>query len=106
LANPARCIARNSQSPLRSPVNTPPVRFAPWAAGAETQHDDPRGRVAEPGIGRPQYVLVAVRGPLLGRDLLAPRDQPRARPAPTTSRSSASEQLLRPIGMTPHRDRQ
>lgn len=34
-AYPARWSARYSQSPLRSPVNIRPVRFAPWAAGAK-----------------------------------------------------------------------
>ena len=47
LARPARCIARYRQSPERSPVNTRPVRLAPWAAGASPSTSDPAPRIAE-----------------------------------------------------------
>ena len=49
------CIDRNSQSPLRSPVNTRPVRFAPWAAGARPSTTIRAAGSPNPGIGRPQY---------------------------------------------------
>ena len=52
---PALCIARNSQSPLRSPVNTRPVRFAPCAAGARPSTTIRACGSPKPGIGRPQY---------------------------------------------------
>ena len=54
LASPARCRAAYSQSPLRSPVNIRPVRFAPCAAGASpTTRMRPCGSPNE-GTGRPQ----------------------------------------------------
>jgi hypothetical protein len=80
LASPARYIARNSQSPLRSPVNTRPVRFAPCAAGREAEHDDARVGVAESRDRATPVVLVAVRRPLLDRHLLTPVDEARAGP--------------------------
>jgi hypothetical protein len=55
LAKPARCMDANSTSPDRSPVNTRPVRLAPWAAGASPTIIS-RGRSApHPGTGLPQY---------------------------------------------------
>ena len=65
LARPARCIARNSQSPLRSPVNTRPVRLAPCAAGASPTTTMRAAGSPKPGTGRPQYALVPERRPLL-----------------------------------------
>ena len=80
-ANPVRCIAANRKSPERSPVNIRPVRLAPCAAGARPTTSTARVRVAE-ARHRPRPVgLVAERGPLLDADELAPRHQPRARPA-------------------------
>ena len=64
LANPARCIARYSQSPDRSPVNMRPVRLAPWAAGARPSTIDPRPQVAEARAPPAPSTLVAVRRPL------------------------------------------
>ena len=54
-ANPARYIARNNQSPLRSPVKTRPVRFAPCAAGANPSTTIAALGSPKPEIGRPQY---------------------------------------------------
>ena len=46
-ANPARCSDAKSKSPDRSPVNIRPVRFAPCAAGARPDDQQPGARVAE-----------------------------------------------------------
>ena len=54
LANPARQRARKSQSPDRSPVNTRPVRFPPWAAGARPTTTTCAPGSPNPGTGRPQ----------------------------------------------------
>ena len=54
LARPARCIARNSQSPDRSPVKTRPVRLPPWAAGARPATTTLASGSPKPVIGRPQ----------------------------------------------------
>ena len=59
-------------------MNMRPVRLAPCAAGASPSDEQPRGRVAEAGHGRPQYVLVAEGRALLARDLLAPLHEPGA----------------------------
>jgi len=53
-ANPARCSARYSQSPDRSPVNMRPVRFAPCAAGARPTTRRRASGSPKPGTGRPQ----------------------------------------------------
>lgn len=54
-ANPARCMARYNQSPLRSPVNMRPVLFAPWAAGARPITHTVACASPKPGTPRPQY---------------------------------------------------
>ena len=56
LASPTRCIDANRKSPLRSPVNTRPVRLAPWAAGARPSTTMRAAGSPKPGTGRPQYV--------------------------------------------------
>ena len=53
-ASPARCNAAKSQSPLRSPVNTRPVRLPPWAAGASPTTRISGRSAPQPAIGRPQ----------------------------------------------------
>ena len=58
-----------------------PVRLAPCAAGARPTMRDPGVGVAEPGHRPAPVVLVAEGGALVVRHLLAPRHQPRARPA-------------------------
>ncbi len=93
LASPARCIARNSQSPDRSPVNTRPVRLAPWAAGARPEHQDAGARITEAGHAATPVLLVAERGALLRRHLLTPGDQPRAPPARTHVVGQARERI-------------
>ncbi len=55
MAKPARCSAAKSQSPDRSPVNTRPVRLAPWAAGASPATSTRAAGSPNPGAGRPQY---------------------------------------------------
>ena len=73
LASPTRCI--DGEQPVAGPVTGehPPVRLAPWAAGASPTTStcglgdaEARDRAAPVG-------LVGVRRPLLARDLLAPR---------------------------------
>jgi len=54
-ASPARRIARNNHSPLRSPVNTRPVRFAPCAPGAKPSTTMRARSSPKPEIGLPQY---------------------------------------------------
>src|SRR5207244_938183 len=54
-ANPVRYRARYSQSPLRSPVNTRPVRLPPCAAGASPTTRRRSWTSQKPGTGRPQY---------------------------------------------------
>ena len=53
-ASPARCIAANSQSPERSPVNIRPVRLAPCAAGASPITTIAARGSPKPGSGRAQ----------------------------------------------------
>ena len=67
LARPARNIARISQSPLRSPVKTRPVRLPPCAAGANPTTAMRADGVAEAGYRASPVLLVAVRRPLLPR---------------------------------------
>src|SRR5690606_8263068 len=55
VASPARCNARYSQSPERSPVNILPVRFPPWAAGARPTTRIGASIGPNEGTGRPQY---------------------------------------------------
>ena len=87
LARPARCIARNSQSPDRSPVNTRPVRFAPCAAGARPSTRIARPRVAEARARRgPSTPRRGTTARFVDGHLLAPGDQARAAPAVTTRR--------------------
>ena len=52
-----------------------PVRLPPCAAGARPRISTRAAGSPKPGIGRPQYVPVAIRRPLLARDLLAPLDE-------------------------------
>ena len=75
-ANPARCSARNSQSPERSPVNIRPVRFAPCAAGARQQSRAAKTchRTSAPDD---PVVLIAKRCPLLGGNRLPPTHETR-----------------------------
>ena len=89
-ANPARCIAANSQSPDRSPVNTRPVRLPPCAAGASptTQQPGRAGR-RSPGTGRPQYSS-SRNAARFSRPRPAPATR-RAADRPGTRRSRASE---------------
>jgi hypothetical protein len=54
LANPARQSAAKIQSPLRSPVNTRPVRFPPCAAGASPTTAIRASAGPRPGTGLPQ----------------------------------------------------
>ena len=90
-ASPTRCSDANSQSPDESPVNTRPVRLPPLAAGARPTIEHRRLRVA-PARDRPAPVgLVRERRPLDLRDLLAPRDQPRAGRADRHSRVQLGE---------------
>ena len=62
-------------------MKTRPVRLPPCAAGASPSDEQARLRVAEAGDRPSPVLLVAERSALLARDLLAPRDQARARPA-------------------------
>ena len=78
LASPARCIARNSQSPLRSPVNTRPVRLAPWAAGASPSTTIRRRRVAEARHRAAPVVSSRNAARLSRATCLAPLDEARA----------------------------
>ena len=54
LASPARQSAAKIQSPLRSPVNTRPVRLPPCAAGASPTTAMRASAGPRPGTGRPQ----------------------------------------------------
>ena len=79
----SRCGASTpkSQSPERSPVKTRPVRFPPCAAGARPATSTARLRIAEAGH-RPAPVLSSRNAARFSRgDLLAPLDEPGARPA-------------------------
>ena len=78
LARPARYSAAKIQSPLRSPVNTRPVRLPPCAAGRQPDDGDPRVGRAQAGHRPAPVVPVAERRALDPRDLLPPGDQPRA----------------------------
>ena len=94
VGEPGRCIARNSQSPDRSPVNTRPVRLAPWAAGARPEHQDPCAVGSpKPGTPRPQYSWSRKAARFSTRDLLAPRDQARATPARADVVGQARERI-------------
>ena len=63
-------------------MKTRPVRFAPCAPGARPTTSDARVRDRRSRrTGRPQYVWSRKRGDLHARDLLAPRDEARARAA-------------------------
>ena len=55
LASPALCSDRYSQSPLLSPVNIRPVRFAPCAAGASPTISPVASGSPKFGTGLPQY---------------------------------------------------
>ena len=55
LAKPVRWRAAKRKSPDRSPVNTRPVRLAPWAAGARPTSTTRASGSPKPGTGRPQY---------------------------------------------------
>jgi hypothetical protein len=49
--------AHRAKQPFeRSPVNTRPVRFPPWAAGARPTTTTRASGSPKPGTGRPQYV--------------------------------------------------
>ncbi len=57
MAKPVACIARIRKSPdppTPSPVNTRPVRLAPWAAGARPTSSTRASGSPKPGTGRPQ----------------------------------------------------
>ena len=58
LAKPARlraAIRKSPDAPTPSPVNTRPVRFAPWAAGASPRISIRAFGSPNPGTGRAQY---------------------------------------------------
>jgi hypothetical protein len=55
-AIPILCSAPYSQSPDESPVKMRPVRFAPWAPGANPTISNFGLSDPKPGIGFPQYV--------------------------------------------------
>ena len=80
-ASPTACIAAKRKSPDASPVKTRPGPVAAVGRRREADEEDPRVRVAEPGHRPTPVRLVAEAGDLLARDLLAPRDEPRAAPA-------------------------
>ena len=88
MAKPVRYSDAKSQSPERSPVKTRPVRLPPCAAGREAgdEHRGAAGR-RSPGTGRPQYVVVAERGPLLA-----------VRPARATRRGAGTRGTRRSRG--------
>jgi hypothetical protein len=66
--------------------------------GRQPEQDARAPRVAEAGIGRPQYVS-SRNAPLLARDLLAPGDEPRA--APAVVDSPRAPQRRRQAALTP-----
>ena len=81
LAKPARCsaaIRKSPEPPVPSPVNTRPVRFAPCAAGARPQQEQPARGIAKAGHGLAPVLLVTIRRALLARDVLTIAPQPRA----------------------------
>jgi hypothetical protein len=47
----------------------------------EAEHEDAGARITEPGNATTLVDVVAIRRPLVDRDLLAPRDEARALPA-------------------------
>ena len=98
-ANPARASRRTAQSPDRSPVNTRPVRLPPCAAGARPTTSTRAAGSPNPGSGRPQYVSSAERGPLLARDQLPPRDEPRHARQATISAVNAASPASREVGL-------
>ena len=80
LAKPARCsaaIRKSPEPPVPSPVNTRPVRFAPCAAGARPSRSSRPGDRQSRARAFPS-ILVAIRRPLLARDVLAIAPQARA----------------------------
>src|SRR5439155_19938243 len=79
----ARAIARGD-----APGAVPAV-----GGGREPDEEHPRVGLAEPGNGTRPVVLVAVRGPLLATDRLAPLDQPRAPAALDDLRGHAGERI-------------
>ncbi len=55
-AIPILCSTAYNQSPDESPVKMRPVRFAPWAPGANPTIYSFGVSEPKPGIGFPQYV--------------------------------------------------
>ena len=72
-------MQRGEQEVARAVAGEDPAGPVPAVRrGREAEDQDPRGRIAE-ALHRPAPVVpVAVRRPLLARDLLAPLDEPRA----------------------------
>ena len=72
-------VQRREQEVARAVAGEDPARpVAAVRGGREPEDQDPRGRIAE-ALHRPAPVVpVAIRGPLLARDLLAPLDETRA----------------------------
>src|SRR5262249_27893148 len=85
LASPARYSAAYSHSPLRSPVNIRPVRFAPCAAGARPTTQIRASTGPNPGTGRPQDVWSAN----------AARPGPATSSRHSTSRGQARQDAIR-----------
>ena len=92
LASPARCSARKSQSPDRSPVNIRPVRLAPWAAGARPDHHHGGRRITETGHRCAPVDLVADRRPVWSGP------PPRARRPGGGSDGSSPRRPVTPLG--------
>ena len=99
-AYPARCIARNSQSPERSPVNIRPVRFPPCAAGASPTTKTRALGSPKPGRAAPSSPRRR-RTPSSCGDLFAPRDQAGTKPA-VDDRFAELHQCVRQLGDRPH----